>query len=206
MKMGKNFLRKIAILAVTAVMALSLAACGGSKGGTVQNTFTTTKATLIEGIGWYHNETYTLELNSDKTYQLYFSTVRFGAEDYDMRGLRTITYTGTYTEAASADGEPSHKDVTLAAPTQITWDQQGKGFTRVETMPGNFFINTANWTDAMTLMYDPEGATKGAAEFLAEFGAERVVTVEDSSVDPADTTLSCRLVTLPELGIANEQV
>lgn len=207
MKNVKKLLRKFAGMALVAGMALGLVACGGNKDGsaaTISNTYNLNRAEYIDGIGWYQNETFTLELNADDTYQLYFNTVRFGAEDCDMRGLRTITYSGTYTVADSTDGEPSHKDVTLSAPTQITWDQQGKGFTRVQTLPGNFFINTSEWTDAMTAQYDPEGNSKGAEEFLAEFGVERTITVENPSVSPDDTTLAYRIVTAPDMGIMNE--
>lgn len=182
------------------VMALSMAGCsaGGSK--EVDTTYTITNASLIDDIGWYHDETYTLSLNTDNTYELNFTTVRFGAEDYDMRGLRVITYSGEYESVASADGEVSHLDVTLQAPTQITWNQQGKGFTRVQSMPGNFYLNTSEWTDTMAGFY----ADGDAESFLAEYGKEMTLTVEDPSLSPEDTTLNYRIIGVPDLGITNE--
>lgn len=203
--MKKKLIKLIAAACAVVAMATSLVGCGNKapEPAKVDKTFTTMQANYIDAIGWYQQIQYELQLNADGTYELVFDTTRFGAEDCDMRGIRLVTYTGTYTSAASADGEPSHLDVTLAAPVSISWNQQGKGFTRVATLPGNFYISTATWTDAMTTVYDPEGNAKKAEDFLAEFGHEVVITVEDSTVDPEDTTLSNRIVTLPELGIEN---
>ena len=53
----------------------------------------------------------------------------------------------------------------------------------------------------MTAVYDPAGNAKKAADFLTEFGKALTLTVEDSSLDKEDTTLSNRIVTLPDLGI-----
>ena len=65
-------------------------------------------------------------------------------------------------------------------------------------MPGNFFINTADWTEAMTTL---TGTT--AEEVLANFAKEVTVTVENPAVDPEDNTLASRFVTLPEALIVN---
>lgn len=204
----KKSLLKIASLALAALtLCLTLTACGGagsSSSAGIKNTYNTIRVSHIDAMGWYTDEVYSLQLNGDNTYQLYFNTNRFGGEDYDMRGIRTITYTGKYTSAASADGEPTHLDVSLEVPTQITWEQHGKGFTRVQTLPGVFFINTSDWTDAMTAAYDPSGNAKKASDFLSEFGKAMTLTVEDPSLDAEDTTLTYRIVTLPDLGIAYE--
>lgn len=199
----KNAKKLVCMVLAVALLALCLTACGekapaAPTAATIDHTFNTMQGNYIDGIGWYHVDMYHLNLNKDGTYVMQFVSNRFGAEDYDMRGLRTITYSGTYTSAASADGEPSHFDVTLAAATQITWDQQGKGFTRVATLPGNFFINTADWTEAMTTL---TGTT--SEEVLANFAKELTVTVENPAVDPEDNTLASRFVTLPDLGIDN---
>ena len=210
MKTKKSLTRTLGLLLAVLTLSLSLAACGGaaqSSGGSspaIDTAYTVMNASYIDGIGWYQNELYSLELNANGTYHLFFNTCRFGAEDYDMRGLRTISYVGKYTSATSADGEPSHLDVSLEAPTQISWDQQGKGFTRVQTLPGNFYINTSAWTDAMGEVYDPEGSGKTAADFLAEFGKAMTLTVEKPSLDAEDPTLASRIVGLPEMGILNE--
>ena len=199
---------KIMSCAMAALMlCLSLAACGGSGSsgsGAIKTTFTTIRPAAIEAMGWYTDEVFTLQLNDNNTYQLIYHTNRFGGEDLEMRGVRTITFFGKCTSAPSADGEPSHLDISMEAPTQITWEQHGKGFTRVQTLPGIFFINTSAWTDAMTAIYDVENNTKGASDFLAEFGKAMTITVEDASVDPEDTTLTNRIVTLPEMGILFE--
>lgn len=199
----KNVKKFVCMALAAAMLALCLTACGEKAPATptpatIDHTFNTMVGSYIDAIGWYDVELYNLTLNKDGTYTLQMTSNRFGAEDYDMRGLRTITYSGTYTSVASADGEPSHFDVTLAAATQIAWDQQGKGFTRVATMPGNFFINTADWTEAMTTL---TGTT--AEEVLANFAKEVTVTVENPAVDPEDNTLSSRFVTLPEALIVN---
>lgn len=200
----KKINRRSFITACAAVAgAAALTACGGSDSSSaeIKNTFNTMRASLIEAMGWYTVELFSLQVNNNDTYQLIYHTNRFGGEDLDMRGVRTITYSGKCTSAASSDGEPSHLDISLEAPTQITWEQHGKGFSRVATLPGVFFLNTSAWTDDMTAVYDPAGNAKKAADFLTEFGKALTLTVEDSSLDKEDTTLSNRIVTLPDLGI-----
>jgi hypothetical protein len=212
--MKKTIFRTLALTLALLALSTGMAACGGSgpaassgaasAPAAIENTYNILRATYIEAIGWYQNEIYSLELNNDGTYHLLYNTNRFGAEDYDMRGLRTIAYTGKYTSKASEDGEPAHLDVSLEAPTQIAWDQQGKGFTRVQTLPGNFFINTSAWTDAMTGIYDPANNSKKAADFLAEFGKAMTLTVENPALDPEDTTLTCRIIGVPDMGLLLE--
>ena len=196
----KNIAKIVSLALVVVLLCVSLTACGSSI-PTIANTYNTIKVSHIDAMGWYAVEYYSLQLNDNDTYQLIFHTNRFGGEDYDMRGVRTITYTGKYSSAPSADGELTHLDVTLEPASQITWEQHGKGFTRVETMPGVFFVNTSAWTDTMTAVYDPEGNTKGAEDFLAQFAKTVTLTVENPSLDLEDTTLTYRIVTLPDLGI-----
>ena len=193
----KKFGKIVALALAVMLLALSLAGCGESAAKT-QNSFNTIRVSRIDEMNWYTVEVFGLVLNSDNTYELTCHTNRFGGEDFDMRGIRTIIYTGKYSIAPSADGEPSHKDVSLEPATEISWEQHGKGFSRVATMPGTFYVNTSNWTQDMSVLYDPDSNTKGAKEFLAEFGVAQTLTVEDPSVDPEDTTLSYRLVTLPD--------
>lgn len=207
--MKKKLTRILSLALAALTLTLGIAACGGSgsaagKSAAIDKTFTTIRASYIDAIGWYTDEVFTLELNSNGTYQLIYHTNRFGAEDHDMRAVRTITYAGKYTSAASADGEPSHLDVSMEAPTEITWEQHGKGFSRVAVMPGTFFVNTSAWTDAMSAVYDPAGSGKKAADFLSEFGKAMTLTVEDSSLDAEDTTLSNRIVTLPDFDYNGE--
>ncbi|MGX8699013.1 MAG: hypothetical protein ACSW8F_03670 [bacterium] len=193
----KKLTRILALSLAVVMLCLSLAACG-EKPATTQNTFTTIRVSRIDAMNWYTDEVFTLKLNSDSTYELTCFADRFGGEDFDMRGVRTLIYTGKYTIAASADGEPSHKDVSLEAATEISWEQHGKGFSRVPVMPGTFYVNTSAWTAEMSAVYDPENSTKGAADFLAEFAKPMTLTVEDPSTDLEDTTLAYRLVTLPD--------
>ena len=51
----------------------------------------------------------------------------------------------------------------------------------------------------MTSLYDPQNSTKGAEDFLKEFGSSFTITVEDPSLVPEDTTLTYRLTDVPEL-------
>ena len=53
--------------------------------------------------------------------------------------------------------------------------------------------------DAMTAIYDAEGNSKKASDFLAEFGKAVTITVEDPSLDPEDSTLTYRILEAPEL-------
>lgn len=193
-KIGKLVALTLAIL----MLSLTLVGCGGSASKTL-NSFNTIRVSRIDEMNWYTVETYGLVLNSDNTYELTVHHNRFGGEDFEMRGIRTIIYTGKYSIAPSADGEPSHKDVSLEPATEISWEQHGKGFSRVPVMPGTFYVNTSNWTKDMSVLYDPDNNTKGAKEFLAEFAKAQTLTVEDPSVDPEDTTLAYRLVTLPDV-------
>ena len=55
-------------------------------------------------------------------------------------------------------------------------------------------LDTANWTDAMTTLAFPAGSEDGSADFLAKYGKEITMTVEDPSLSPDDTTLSYRIV------------
>ena len=101
----KKSLRKIASLALAALtLCLTLAACGGGSGSGsgagIKNTYNSIRVSHIDAMGWYTDEVYSLQLNGDNTYQLYFNTNRFGGEDFDMRGIRTITYSGKYTLSA----------------------------------------------------------------------------------------------------------
>lgn len=199
----KNLKTKLLAVLAVAVLALSLAGCGGKAAAPAMvNSYTAQQARFIDAIGWYNLDAYTLELNADKSYQLIYRTDMFGSEDLENKGSRVIIYTGSYTAAASADGEAAHQDVTLAAPTRMFLEQHGKGWGReCPIVLGTICLDSANWTDAMTVAYDPENNAAKGADFLAQYAHEMVVTVEDPTVDLEDSTLSYRLVTLPELGI-----
>ena len=84
-------------------------------------------------------------------------------------------------------------DVTLSAPTRIYFEQHGKAYGR-NGYATNMMLDTANWTDAMTTVAFPAGSEDGSADFLAKYGKEITMTVEDPSKAPDDTTLSYRIV------------
>ena len=180
------------------VMALSMAGCSaGGSGADYTATYMISEATYLEDIAWYSNEDVMLVTNSDNTYDLYYKNDIFGTTDPGSKGHKTIIYSGSYTSAASADGDASHLDITLEAPTRIYFQQQGKAYGR-NGYSTNMMLDTANWTDAMTTLAFPSGSEDGAADFLAKYGKEITLTVEDPSLSADDTTLAYRITAMPE--------
>lgn len=195
-------IRKIAALVLALVLCLSLVACGGSS-AEMSKVFVNANANYIDGIAWYSSNVYTLRINSDNTYELIYQQYILGTTDPGSKGLRTIVYSGKCTSAPSADGEAAHVDYTLEPAERIYLEQHEKAFGRSANMPGVYMIDTANWTDAMTTVYDPEGNAKGAKDFLAQFAQKLVITVEDPSLNAEDTTLVYKIMELPELELLN---
>lgn len=186
--------KTVAVGALAGMMALSMVGCsGGSKGADFTATYMISNATYLEDIGWYSNEDVMLVTNSDNTYDLYFKNDIFGTTDPGVKGNKTIVYSGTYTAAASADGDATHQDLTLEAPTRIYFEQHGKAYGR-NGYSTNMMLDTANWTDAMTTVAFPSGSEDGAADFLAKYAQAMTITVEDPAQSPDDTTLSYRIV------------
>lgn len=179
------------------VMALSMTGCSGGGSGDYTATYMISEANYMDGIGWYSNEDVMLVTNSDNTYDLYFKKDVFGTTDPGIKGNKTIVYSGNYTSEASADGDATHLDITLEAPTRIYFEQHGKAYGR-NVYAGNMMLDTANWTDAMTTLAFPSGSEDGAADFLAKYAKEMTLTVEDPSLSPDDTTLSYRITAMPE--------
>ena len=199
----RSFLTACAAVAGTA----ALTACGGSgsSAAAVSSSAKPTKmfdmTTFILSSGqmsWYFITSYQLILTGSDTYELNYNLNTFGADDGTARGSRHIIFSGKYTSAASSDGEKSHVDYSLEAPTSILWTQEGKLWTRSW---GNCAFDTDNWTDTMTAAYDAEGNSKKAADFLAEVGSAMTITVEDPSIDPEDSTLTYRILEAPELNL-----
>ncbi len=193
----RNFFKRAAVVLMGVVCAVSIAACSGDsgKGGDVAATYMTSSATYLDAIAWYSNSDTMLVTRDDGTYELYFKQDIFGTTDPGMKGEKTIIYFGTYTSEASADGDASHLDLALSAPTRIYFEQHGKAFGR-EPISINVMLDTANWTDNMTTVAFPEGSEDGAADFLTKYGQEISMTVEDPSLYPEDTALSYRIVTM----------
>lgn len=207
MKSMKKILSTLMAAVMLVACMMSLSACGGSQSAaTMTNTYTINSPYYIDAIGWYSNNVYMLELNSDNSYTLTMRTDMFGSEDLESKGQRTIKFYGTYTSADAADGEAAHKDVTLSAATRIYFEQHDKGWGReCPVVLGTCCLDTANWTDEMTAVYDAENGTAGAEEFLASLAQEITVTVEDPTVDPEDTTLAYRLVSVPSIDLGENK-
>ena len=193
-----NIAKTAAAVALSAACILPLTACsGGNSASGITATYMMSEATYLEDIAWYSNEDVMLVTRDEDTYELYYKRDVFGTTDPGMKGEKTIVYTGTYTSAASADGDATHLDLTLSAPTRIYMEQHGKAFSR-NAISTNVMLDTANWTDAMTTVAFPAGSEDGAADFLSQYGREMTITVEDPSLSPEDTTLSYRIVSMPE--------
>ena len=127
----RSFLTACAAVAGTA----ALTACGGSgdssataaSSGKPTKMFDTTSFSLSSGqMSWYFITSYQLILTGSDTYELNYNLNIFGAEDGTARGSRHIIFSGKYTSAASSDGEKSHVDYSLEAPTSILLTQDGK--------------------------------------------------------------------------------
>ncbi len=197
MRMNKT----VAAIAVAAICAASVIGCGSTGKGSaagIEKTYMVSDNYFIDQVGWYGNNDTMLVLNSNETYDLYYKKDLFGTTDPGIKGNKTMIYSGKYTSAASADGEASHLDISLEAPTRIYMEQHGKAFGR-NAIAGNVLLDTANWTDAMTTLVFPEGNEDGAKAFLAKYAKAMTVTVEDPSLVPDDTTLSYSIVTVPEV-------
>ncbi len=194
----KTVCRQVLFTAMIAGSVMTFAACGGSSSGNaMENTFMTSKATYLDAIAWYANEDIMLVTREGDVYELYYKKDIFGTTDPGMKGEKTIIYTGTYTSAPSADGDTTHLDLTLEAPTRIYMEQHGKAFGR-DAYNVNCMFDTANWTDAMTTIAFPSGSEDGATDFLSTYGKAMTVTVEDPSLYQEDTSLSYRIVSMTE--------
>ena len=187
-----NIAKTVAAGALAAVMAVSMTGCS-SGSAEISATYMLSNASYLDAIAWYSNDDIMLVTNSDNTYDLYYKNDIFGTTDPGVKGNKTIIYSGTYTSEASADGDANHMDVTLSAPTRIYFEQHGKAYGR-NGYASNMMLDTANWTDAMTTLAFPAGSEDGSADFLAKYGKEITMTVEDPSKAPDDTTLSYRIV------------
>lgn len=195
---------KIFALSLSAILlCMSLTACGGnSNSASLSKAFVGSDALFIDAIGWYSGVTYTLKVNSDNTYELTYQNHMFGTTDPGVKGLRTIIYTGKCTSTASADGWETHVDYNLEPATRIYFEQHEKAYGR-STLSGHMVLDSANWTDAMTQNFDPEGNAKGAKEFLSEFAESLTITVEDPTLDAEDVSLGFRIVNNPELKLVS---
>ena len=139
-------------------------------------------------MGWYNSDVYTLKINADNTYELTYQEHRFGTTDPGIKGLRTIIYKGKCSSAASADGWETHVDYTLEPAESIFFEQHEKGYGRAK-IAGHCLIDTNNWTP----------------DFLGQYAEPLVVTVEDPSLDPEDSSLGYRVIEMPALKLMAEE-
>lgn len=88
----KKGTRILTLALVCIMMMATLAGCGSSKGSGISKLFAGGSANLIEEVGWYNSDVYTLKINADNTYELTYQEHRFGTTDPGIKGLRTIIY------------------------------------------------------------------------------------------------------------------
>ncbi|MBR6954179.1 MAG: hypothetical protein IKH77_03965 [Clostridia bacterium] len=184
-------MKKIAALIIALVLVL--AACSAVADGISGKSFVTATPGVIEQVNWYTNDTWTLNLKEDGTYELIYRMDAFGAADLNLRGTLLMVFTGSWTDADPEDEETSHRDVTLAPADRIYYTQQGQRFVRNK---GAQVLDTANWTDTMT---DLVGMDRDA--FMAAYALEYVVVVEDPALDPMDSTLVPQIYDMPALAV-----
>lgn len=193
--------KAISVMLATAMTAVTLTACGGST-PTMTKSFVGTDSAFIDAVGWECSYVTTLKVNSDNTYELTYQNHMYGTTDPGVKGMRTVIYTGKYSQAPSSDGWDTHVDYTLQPADRIYFEQHEKGFGR-STIAGHCVIDTANWDDKMTSLVDPENNAMDAKAFLSEFGETMTVTVEDPALDAEDVNLGYRIITNPELKLVS---
>lgn len=203
-----SLVRRIAAILGAAVIGVaSLTACGSTgttaaateSAGSMSKLFTCGTASYLDSIAWYCSDVYSLVINDNDTYELTYQTYWFGTTDPGTKALRTIIYTGSCS-SASVEDEDAQVAYTLASPDRIYMEQHEKGVGR-SAIAGTVIIDTDHWTDAMTLAYDPDTNSKTAEDFLAQFGEELTIVVEDPTLVPDDTTLSSRILEVPSLAL-----
>lgn len=185
-------MKKIAALILALVLCLTACSALAAE-GVAGKAYMTSEAGLIEAMGWYTNNTWTLILNEDNTYELIYRFDSFGAEDTDTRGSRLMVFKGTWTDADPEDEETGHRDVTLAAAESIYYIQNGKINGR---SGGDKVLDTRNWTDDMTDM-----AEMDCAAFLATYAQEYVFVIEEPTLDDMDDTLVPQIYDMPEIAM-----
>ena len=191
--------KQLALVLLACTLCLSvLASCGASSNEVARTMYSTNRGGFLESINWYFNTNYILSVYADDTYELIVKCGVFRPSG-EAVGDKTIIYTGTCKTAASADGDPTHLDVTISPATRIVMEQHGKCWGRMD-INVNTLLDTGNWTDSMTKTAIPEGAEDGAAAFLAKYAKSAVFTVQDMSLAPDDPTLvAYEIVGLPDV-------
>lgn len=182
------------LVSLVLALALCMTVCSAfAAEGVAGKAYTINEAGLIEAMGWYTLDTYSLMLNEDGTYELVYRFDSFGAEDTDTRGTRLMVFKGTWTDADPEDEETGHRDVTLAAAQSIYYIQNGKINGR---SGGDKVLDTKNWTDDMTNM-----AEMTCEEFMAAYAQEYVFVIEEPTLDDMDDTLVPQIYEMPEIAM-----
>ncbi len=197
----KKITKVLAMMMALVMMSAALTGCG--KAATLSKAFTCGDSFLIDAVGWYGSDVVTLKVNSDNTYELTYQEHMFGTTDPGVKGLRTVVMTGKCTSAASSDGWATHVDYTLQPAERIYFEQHEKGYGR-SAIAGHCVLDTANWTDAMKEIADPENNAMDGKAFLSKYAETLTITVEDPSLDPEDVSLGYRIVTKPEIKLITE--
>ena len=159
-KIMKKIVKAISLSLAVVMLALTLTACGSNSSAGLSKLFTCGSSNYLDGIGWYASDVVTLKVNSADTYELTFQEHIFGTTDPGVKGMRTVIYTGKCSSAPSSDGWETHVDYTLEPATHIYMEQHEKGYGRSPALAGHLVLDTDNWTDTMTQIFDPEGNTK----------------------------------------------
>jgi hypothetical protein len=173
---------------------LGLGSCG--ENAVIEHVYEISEYSAIAQMGWSIVTNHELTTFGDKkSYRLTTTTEMYGpiSTGFETKGYRTVVATGYYTSVVSADGVAAHLDVTLDAASRVYVAQYGKAWGRnTDILGSTTMLDTANWTDAMTEIYE------GGAEGLkAAYGKKQTCTIEVPSLDKEDTTLAYRMVTVP---------
>ena len=141
-----NIAKTVSVGAVAAAMAVSMTACGGSS-SEITATYMLSNASYLDALPGTPMMTScwspTLTTPTTCTTRTTFSAPPTPAS----RATRPSSTAAPYTSEASADGDATHLDVTLSAPTRIYFEQHGKAYGR-NGYSTNMMLDTANWTDA----------------------------------------------------------
>ena len=149
----KKYAKRLAALALSALMVLALAACGcGSAGGKTTGIYLTPGRLSYQNMRPQYNYYLTtfdqqeLTLMDDDTYCLVISSSCFSALELaestnDAKGNERTNYIvkfyGTYTSQVN-DLDEDLLDVTLSAPTRV-----------VRSQDQTYWLDTDNWNDDM---------------------------------------------------------
>ena len=172
----KKYAKRLAALALSALMVLALAACGGgSAGGKTTGIYLTPGRLSYQNMRPQYNYYLTtfdqqeLTLMDDDTYCLVISSSCFSALELaestnDAKGNERTNYIvkfyGTYTSQVN-DLDEDLLDVTLSAPTRVTRSQDQ-----------TYWLDTDNWTDDMGKAVIPAQIDPSTGAEIADPNAE----------------------------------